>query len=124
MNKATKQITDILSACGCAPAVTTDNNGNDTIKINAPIFRAPAVIGYTIKSTSNEGIYFLVNGWQKHVAFWIPEFDLRNHLEKVIFKTKGSAKASLTKLLKIMPDYSSDIFTLCEIYSNGGLKCL
>ena len=32
MNNAQKAITDILTACGCAPAVTA--NGN--IKINAP----------------------------------------------------------------------------------------
>lgn len=33
---ATKQIIDILSACGCAPTVVKDNNGNDLIKVNAP----------------------------------------------------------------------------------------
>lgn len=33
---ATKNIMDILSACGCKPAATVDNDGNATIKINAP----------------------------------------------------------------------------------------
>jgi hypothetical protein len=33
---ATKQIIDILSACGCKPAATIDNNGNAVIKVNAP----------------------------------------------------------------------------------------
>jgi hypothetical protein len=33
---ATKQIIDILTACGCKPTVTTDERGNDQIKINAP----------------------------------------------------------------------------------------
>lgn len=33
---ATKQIMDILTACGCKPTVTTDERGNDQIKINAP----------------------------------------------------------------------------------------
>ena len=33
---ATKQITAILTACGCAPTVTTDERGNDQIKVNAP----------------------------------------------------------------------------------------
>ena len=33
---ATKQIIDILSACGCKPAATIDDNGNATIKVNAP----------------------------------------------------------------------------------------
>lgn len=33
---ATKQITAILTACGCTPTVTTDDRGNDQIKVNAP----------------------------------------------------------------------------------------
>lgn len=33
---ATKQIMDILTACGCKPAATVDNNGNAVIKVNAP----------------------------------------------------------------------------------------
>lgn len=33
---ATQNIIDILSACGCKPAATVDNNGNSTIKVNAP----------------------------------------------------------------------------------------
>ena len=33
---ATKNIIDILKACGCAPTVTTDGRGNDQIKVNAP----------------------------------------------------------------------------------------
>lgn len=33
---ATKQITAILTACGCTPTVTTDGRGNDQIKVNAP----------------------------------------------------------------------------------------
>jgi hypothetical protein len=36
MNKATKEITSILRACGCAPTVATDTNGNNIIKVNAP----------------------------------------------------------------------------------------
>lgn len=33
---ATKQIMDILSACGCKPAAAVDNNGSATIIVNAP----------------------------------------------------------------------------------------
>lgn len=33
---ATKQIIDILTACGCKPAATVDRNGNATINVNAP----------------------------------------------------------------------------------------
>jgi hypothetical protein len=36
-NRATKQIIDILSACGCKPAATVKANGETIIKVNAPI---------------------------------------------------------------------------------------
>ena len=67
--------------------------------------------GYTIQSISDEGTYYLVNGWEKHKAFWVR----KENIEKAIFKNEKDAKASLTKLLKIMDDYKNDIFTMCEI---------
>lgn len=36
MTKATLLIMDTLKAMGATPAATTDGNGNDVIKINAP----------------------------------------------------------------------------------------
>ena len=33
---AAKNIMDILSACGCKPAATVDQDGNAVIKVNAP----------------------------------------------------------------------------------------
>jgi len=67
---------------------------------------------YTMKSTSDEGIYYLVNHWQKHKAFWIePE----NFKESMAFDTLASAKASLTKLLKAMPDYKYDFLNMVVI---------
>ena len=66
---------------------------------------------YTIQSISEEGIYYLVNGWNKNKSFWVAEKDIH----KALFKTAGQAKASLTKLLKVMPDYLTDIFHLCEV---------
>ncbi len=36
MTKATKAITDILTACGCKPAATANKNGDIIIKVNAP----------------------------------------------------------------------------------------
>ena len=66
---------------------------------------------YTIKSTSDEGVYYLVNGWNKHKTFWKRKEELK---ENMLFKTQGQAKASLTKLLKIMEDYRTDKFELVE----------
>lgn len=73
---------------------------------------------YTIKSTSDEGIYYLVNGWAKYNTFWIGEEEVKKDKQKHIdkfFNKPSHAKASLTKLLKIMEDYRTDKFELVEI---------
>lgn len=36
MKQATKAITDILTACGCKPAATVNQDGDIIIKVNAP----------------------------------------------------------------------------------------
>lgn len=72
---------------------------------------------YTIKSTSDEGVYFLVNGWEKHRTFWISETEVNKNIEKAkekFFSAPRFAKASLTKLLKIMDDYKNDHFEMVE----------
>jgi hypothetical protein len=72
---------------------------------------------YTIKSTSDEGVYFLVNGWEKHYTFWISEEDVKRNPDKakaMFFTAPRFAKASLTKLLKVMDDYKTDTFELVE----------
>ncbi len=84
------------------------------------------IIGYTIESQSPEGIYYLVNGWYKYFAFWIRKKDFNvnkaRYLPMITFKTIGSAKTSLTKLLKVMPEYKNDIFRLCEISAGGNVE--
>lgn len=73
---------------------------------------------YTIKSTSDEGIFYLVNGWTKYNTFWISEEEVKKNKQKHInkfFNKPSHAKASLTKLLKIMKDYRTDKFELVEI---------
>lgn len=81
------------------------------------------IIGYTIESRSADGVHYLVNGWYKHFGFWIRRKDLTEnktkYLPMITFKSKGSAKTSLTKLLKIMPDYATDRFCMCEITESG-----
>ena len=73
---------------------------------------------YTIKSVSNEGVYYLVNGWYKHKTFWISQEQLDSnpnyYINNYFFKTKASAKSRLTKLLKIMSEYRTDVFTMIE----------
>ena len=72
---------------------------------------------YTIKSTSDEGIYYLVNGWNKCRTFWFNEKSVMEDVEYAkgfFFNKPSQAKASLTKLLKVMPDYSNDRFEVVE----------
>ena len=73
---------------------------------------------FTIKSTSAEGIYYLVNGWNKCKTFWFSEKsvleDKRNAM-RFFFNKPSQAKASLTKLLKAMPEYATDKFELIEV---------
>lgn len=37
--KATTEIINILTACGCNPSAVTDKNGNIVIRINAPVIK-------------------------------------------------------------------------------------
>ena len=125
--EAVKEITSILSAMGAKPIATTRNQVT-TIKINAPMINKeiPIIKGYTIKAiTPEKRYYYLINGWYKHWSFWLPTKEILNYwnnTEKITFKTIGSAKCNLTKLLKVMPEYENDQFILCEILSNGQIK--
>ena len=80
---------------------------------------------YTIKSTSDEGVYYLVNGWNKCKTFWFNErsvFEDVENAKRFFFNKQSQAKASLTKLLKVMTDYASDDFSLVEIDGKEFIK--
>ena len=72
---------------------------------------------YTIKSTSDEGVYYLVNGWDKCKTFWFNENSVLEDTEnakRFFFNKPSQAKANLTKLLKVMTEYLNDEFELVE----------
>jgi len=72
---------------------------------------------YTIKSTSEEGIYYLVNGWEKHKKFWLDESMVicnTENAKRFFFNKPSQAKSNLTKLLKVMEDYKNDEFETVE----------
>lgn len=72
---------------------------------------------YTIKSISEEGAYYLVNGWNKYKKFWISEDDVKKDREKAMsmfFSAPRYANSSLKKLLSVMEDYRNDKFELVE----------
>ena len=71
---------------------------------------------YTVKSVSDEGVYYLVNRWNIHNRFWVTGDELKRAM---LFRRKQDAKASLTKLLKVMDDYKNDKFEVIEISLNN-----
>lgn len=74
---------------------------------------------YTIRSTSDEGVHYLVNGWNKHRAFWMREDRIT---EGKLFKREQDARRSLTKLLKVMPEYESDTFEMVFVEKDSASK--
>ena len=66
---------------------------------------------FTIKSVSSDGTYYLVSNWRKNKALWVTESKLKPCM---LFKTESGAKASLTSLLKVMPEYADDELTIVE----------
>ena len=74
---------------------------------------------YTIKSVSNEGVYYLVNHARDYKTYWVEKRDLK---PKMLYDRAADAKASLTKLLKIMNDYKADKFYLVKINTYGNIE--
>lgn len=66
---------------------------------------------FRVKSVSKEGTYYLVNGWNKYNNFWFKD----GNDERTHFKEVRTAKTSLTKLLKTMPEFEEDIITIERI---------
>jgi hypothetical protein len=71
---------------------------------------------FTIKSVSEEGTFYLVRNWNKNQAIWS-----RDIKAKFMFSTAKGAKGALTKLLKVMDEYSSDTFYIVETDSKGNV---
>jgi hypothetical protein len=72
---------------------------------------------YTIKSTSKEGVYYLVSGWNKCKTFWFTEKSVLEDIEnakRFFFNKPSQAQANLTKLLNVMDDYKKDKFEMVE----------
>lgn len=66
---------------------------------------------YTIKSTSDDGVFYLVKDWRKNKAIWARKEKLK---PEMLFKREQDAWASLTCLLKVMDEYSADTFEIAE----------
>lgn len=74
---------------------------------------------FTIRSISEDGIYYLCK--RNYYRFWVTE---REVAEDIIFRRAQDAKASLAKLLKVMPEYRFDTFELVEYTYKNGFRTL
>ena len=70
------------------------------------------MVGYTVKSTTDEGTFFLVKNWRKNKTFWKEEDKLK---DTDLFTSHYYALRSLHRLLRIMPDYAKDDFVLEKV---------
>ena len=78
--------------------------------------------GYTIKSVSEEGTYYLCKNWEKNKTFWKEkEFMTDGDL----YKSPSYAVKYLKKVLEKMPGYTTDDFTLvmCQDEQNCFVEC-
>jgi hypothetical protein len=69
---------------------------------------------YTVKTESSDGIYYLINHWNKYKTFFkrnLPQ------LYDQYFKTEADAKRSITKLLNgcMGDEYMDDKFTIIKV---------
>ena len=76
---------------------------------------------YTVKSTSPEGIYYLVNRCNFHNKIWVRENELK---KSMLFRRKQDAKARLTNLLKVLGEYKNDTFEIIELERKNEIRNL
>lgn len=75
--------------------------------------------GYTIKSVSEEGTYYLVKNWRKNKALWVKRDKLK---QEYLFTSLTRAENSLVSLLKAMPEYKEDNLIGYVIEDNGEME--
>ena len=78
--------------------------------------------GYTIKSVSEEGTYYLCKNWNKNKTFWKEKDCLK---DSDLYKSPSYSIRSLKKVLEKMPGYATDDFTLvmCQDEQNCFVEC-
>lgn len=68
--------------------------------------------GFTIKSISEEGEYYLVKNWRKNKALWVKETELR---QEYLYNFASTAIRGLVALLNAMDDYATDKLSIVSI---------
>ena len=68
--------------------------------------------GYTVKSISNDGVYFMVRDWRKNKAIWV-SFDMLK--PEYLYKSSNTSIKALEKLLNAMEEYVEDKLSVVYI---------
>jgi len=72
--------------------------------------------GYTIKSLSDDGEFYLVKGWRRNNALFVGKGSLK---QEYLYASSTKAEAGVRKLLQECPgDYDSDKFFICYVNGN------
>ena len=70
--------------------------------------------GYTVKSISSDGVYFMVRDWRKNKAIWVSYDKLK---PEYLYKSANTCIKALEKLLNAMSEYAED--KLSVVYIDG-----
>lgn len=73
--------------------------------------------GYTIRSESSDGIYYMVRNWRKNKAMWVKENDVK---QEFLYSSAGRAIRAIIQLLSLMPDYATDKLSIV-MFENGNI---
>ncbi len=72
------------------------------------------MVGFTIKSVSEDGTFYLVKNWRKNKKMWIGSSLIK---QEHLYKSEKLARNALEKLLNLMNEYAKDTFTV--VYFNA-----
>ena len=76
--------------------------------------------GYTVKSISNDGVYFMVRDWRKNKAIWVSVNKLK---QEYLYKSAHTCIKALEKLLNVMDEYATDKFIVVSITDGNITEC-
>lgn len=76
--------------------------------------------GFTIKSISNDGVYFMVRDWRKNKAIWVSVNKLK---QEYLYKFANTCIKALEKLLNVMDEYATDKFVVVSITDGNIVEC-
>lgn len=68
---------------------------------------------YTVRNESTEGVYYLINHWNKYKKWFVPHLPQMNDQ---YFRREQDAKTGITKVISVSDGmYDNDVFTIIKI---------